>query len=710
MKTLLKLLLGLLLFVAVVVVAAVIILPRVIDPNDYRPQIAKAVEDATGRQLAIPGQIELSVFPWLGLRLGHLELSNAPGFGDEPFAAIDGASIRVKVLPLLSRRLEVDKILLDGLRANLAVRADGKTNWDDLAGDTPAQQEPASQGGQIALAGIALGGIEVSNASIHYQDAASKLDLNLSPLSITAGTLFDGTATPIELTTQFTSTEPAVKGSLTFSGKLTADTDAQQYALRDLSITLNANGTTLPGGKVALAVDGDLLADLKADQLTLSKLAVRAMDVKLKGNGTVTQLTKDPQVQAKLQIETFNPRQLLAKLAVDLAPPADDKALTEFGGSLALAVTSDSAQISPLRLQLDDTTLTGELKITHFAAPAIHFTLSIDAINADRYLPASEESPAGKPAGQPTGGATAQPVNLVQALAGIATLNARGSANIGKLQVANLHLQDISATLKASNGNLNLDPLRAKLYDGSYNGKLRIALGKRKVTLRTTNALAGVQLGPLVKDVADLDLISGVAQIDSSLTAAGATSDDLLKTLDGKLGFEVTDGLLKNINIDRSVCQARAQIKGLQGKQAEACDASPDTRFTAMRASAVITKGVLRNNDLFIEQLRKGDNKFLHITGAGTVDLPNSRIDYRVKAGKVEKQADGTMKPRGTVIPVRITGTFENIKVLPDVAEAAKAEVKKKVQNKLLKKLAPKADDSPGDALKKQLLRGLFGG
>lgn len=708
MKTLLKLLLGLLLFVAVVVVAAVIILPRVIDPNDYRPQIAKAVEDATGRKLAIPGQIKLSVFPWLGLRLGHLELSNAPGFGDEPFAAIDGASVRVKVLPLLSRRLEVDKVLLDGLRANLAVKADGKTNWDDLAGATPAQQEPAPQGSQIALAGIALGGIEVSNASIRYRDAASKLDLNLSPLSITAGALSDGTATPIELATQFTSSEPAVTGSLAFSGKLAADTDTQQYALRDLAIKFTAKGAALPGGKVDLAVDGDLLADLKADQLTLSQLAVRALDVKLKGDAAVTQLTKDPQVEAKLQIETFNPRQLLARLAVDLAPPADDKALTELGGTLALAATSDSAQISPLRLQLDDTTLTGDLKVTHFAAPAINFTLSIDAINADRYLPAGDESTAGKPAGQPAQAATAQPVNLVQALAGIATLNAQGSANIGKLQVANLHLQDISATLKARNGNLDLDPLRAKLYDGTYNGKLRIALGKKAVTLRTTNTLAGVQLGPLVKDATDLDMISGVARIDSSLTTAGATSDDLLRALDGKLGFEVTDGLLKNINVDRSVCQARAGVSALQGKEAEACDASPDTRFTAMRATAVINKGVLRNDDLFIEQLRKGDNKFLHITGAGTVDLPGSRIDYRVKAGKVEKQPDGTMKPRGTAIPVRITGTFEEIKVLPDVAEAAKAEVKKKVQNKLLEKLAPKEDDSPGEALKKQLLKGLF--
>ena len=70
------------------IVAAAIIIPLVVDPNDYKDEIVSKVKETTGRDLKIQGDIGLSVFPWLGLELGALELSNAKGFGDAPFADV----------------------------------------------------------------------------------------------------------------------------------------------------------------------------------------------------------------------------------------------------------------------------------------------------------------------------------------------------------------------------------------------------------------------------------------------------------------------------------------------------------------------------------------------------------------------------------------------------------------------------------------------
>ena len=97
-------------------VAAVIIVPLVVDPNDYKEQIVNQVQKHTGRELTIGGDLELSVFPWLGVGINELALSNAPGFGDEPFAEIGLASVRVKLMPLLQSQVEVDRITLQGLR------------------------------------------------------------------------------------------------------------------------------------------------------------------------------------------------------------------------------------------------------------------------------------------------------------------------------------------------------------------------------------------------------------------------------------------------------------------------------------------------------------------------------------------------------------------------------------------------------------------
>ena len=75
MKKLLIALLGLI----VVLVVAVVVAPRVIDWNSFKPEIAQAVRDATGRDLSIDGDIELSVLPDLSFAVAGVRLSNAAG-------------------------------------------------------------------------------------------------------------------------------------------------------------------------------------------------------------------------------------------------------------------------------------------------------------------------------------------------------------------------------------------------------------------------------------------------------------------------------------------------------------------------------------------------------------------------------------------------------------------------------------------------------
>ena len=103
-----------------------------VDPNNYKNEIAAKVQDATGRQLTIIGDINYSLFPWIGVSLGKTELSNAQGFGDKPFASVDQVDIKVSVLPLFQQRLEMQKVRLHGLQAFLAKDKSGRSNWDDL--------------------------------------------------------------------------------------------------------------------------------------------------------------------------------------------------------------------------------------------------------------------------------------------------------------------------------------------------------------------------------------------------------------------------------------------------------------------------------------------------------------------------------------------------------------------------------------------------
>ena len=155
MKKLIKIIFGILVTIFVLIIAAVVILPLIITPNDYKPQIIEAVKQQTGRDLVIEGDIGLSVFPKVGLNLGRTSLSNAEGFGDQAFASMQSVNIQVALMPLLDKKVEMDEVVLQGLALNLQRDKAGKTNWQDLAGK-PADKAPAEQPVKKARTGDAV--------------------------------------------------------------------------------------------------------------------------------------------------------------------------------------------------------------------------------------------------------------------------------------------------------------------------------------------------------------------------------------------------------------------------------------------------------------------------------------------------------------------------------------------------------------------------
>ena len=105
--------LGFILTLSIVLALAVVLLPRWFNPNDYRDDIELQLNKATGREIALDGNLQLSVFPWLGVRTEAVKVSQPREIGGD-FMRIDSAQIRLQLMPLLNRRIELDTILLDG--------------------------------------------------------------------------------------------------------------------------------------------------------------------------------------------------------------------------------------------------------------------------------------------------------------------------------------------------------------------------------------------------------------------------------------------------------------------------------------------------------------------------------------------------------------------------------------------------------------------
>ena len=117
--------------VVVLLVVAVVIVASTFDPNDYKTVATDAFAARTGRTLTIDEDLRLTYFPWLAVETGGVTIGSAPELGGaaQPFATARRVAARVKLLPLLSRRVEVGTVELEGLTLNLARDAALRGNW-----------------------------------------------------------------------------------------------------------------------------------------------------------------------------------------------------------------------------------------------------------------------------------------------------------------------------------------------------------------------------------------------------------------------------------------------------------------------------------------------------------------------------------------------------------------------------------------------------
>ncbi len=96
----------LILIVIAVLLLALFAFVATFDANNYKSEIIEQVEEATGRDFTIDGEINLSIFPWVGLKVDDVALGNEKGFKAAQFASIKQLDIRVNVLPLLKKGLK----------------------------------------------------------------------------------------------------------------------------------------------------------------------------------------------------------------------------------------------------------------------------------------------------------------------------------------------------------------------------------------------------------------------------------------------------------------------------------------------------------------------------------------------------------------------------------------------------------------------------
>jgi AsmA protein len=656
------------------VVIAMFAVSLFFDPNDYKAEIAAAVEESTGRALTLEGDLELELFPRLRIAVGEAALANAAGFGEEPFARIQSARLQLGLIPLiLSQSLQIDEARLEGVTLNLARDAQGRDNWQDLgaaaATAEPAAPEPqAPPSPEAAEATMTMtfevDAIVIDNAEVNWVDAAAGTRWQLADFNLELADLEPDTAFPMSISFALTGDELAI--NLAAEMQATLGLDDNIYTFQDLVVDIDGNGAAWPGGEGAVALSFDTLtANLGEESLDLQGLALEFLNLNVTGNLSGRQLFTGLSLTGAVEIAEFDPRELMDAFSVAIEI-ADPDVLRRVSATAELAYDANRMMLEQMSLTLDDSALTGA---AGYRGETLSFDLTIDSINVDRYLPPAED-----PAQEEEG--SLDEVDLP--LDALRDFDAAGRMAVGALQFSGLSFSDVAFQLSAQDGRVRFTP-SASLYGGRYAGEIGIDVQADTALLTLEQQLTEVDAGALAEELLDSRMFTGAANLQMDLSATGANLGDVRRALDGNVTFALTDGTWEGIDMWYEMRRAKALFDRVDAPARDAGD--PRTPFSRISATGVIEDAVLTNRDL------SANLDFMTLTGAGTVNLLTDEMSFDLTARVADGervQADPLMADLvGDELPLRVRGSLTAPSVSPDYSAMVRAEVQERVDERV---------------------------
>jgi len=309
--------------------------------------------------------------------------------------------------------------------------------------------------------------------------------------------------------------------------------------------------------------------------------------------------------------------------------------------------------------------------------------------------PGDAKSAAARPATQE--GWSDDPIDV----SGLEAVDASMALRVEGIAARKLKIGKSSLAVTLKNGRLTANLSEMALYGGKGKALIEVNGAARVPTVSQSLSLTGVQAAPFLTDAMGLDRIEGTASADMAVTTRGRSQKDMVSALDGTGKVTFLDGAIRGINLAamaRNVASAFAEANSGQAQK---------TDFAELSGSYKITNGIVANKDLLLK------SPLLRITGAGTVDLPRRRLEYRVVpkvVGTLQGQG-GQADVKGVTVPILVKGPWDRLKYQPDLAGAV-TEKLKQVKDpedamKLLEGLK-KDDGSGGIGKPKDVLKRLF--
>jgi AsmA protein len=637
-----------------IVVIAVLIFAATFDVNSYHDRIQSELETQLGRKVTL-GQMHLGLFP-PRFRVQDLAIADDPSFNSQrPFVQTSELDVSVKLLPLLHKDVEVDSINLFQPRAELIKNRQGIWNFASL-GKKSAPSQPSSSSQTLSLGELTVkdGQVALTDQKQPTRSVYDHIDLTLRdfapnhPFSVDVAAHLPGTG-------------------------------AQE-------IQLQGKGGPIADNPVSTPFDGTLAlkqVTIAGFQQFLNNPALVNTDGVLSGE------TKISSQGGKVTASGHTSADNVKVHGIDLGYPiVADYDVTD-------DLNSDLLTLRGTTVKLGSTPLTVNGTVNSGSTPA-KLDVNVKAANvsiADAVKLAAASGVAFAPGVAVTGTVNAD----IHASGTADQLALNGSVNGRDIQASG---KDLAKPVQVNAVNLALTPAEIRsdnfnVNSGNTNVAVQFALRQYMTKTPTVDAAVKAPNAGLPEvlsmakayGVTSLNNVTGEGTLNLDLRAAGpvasVASNAIMKAVNGTIALAFNNVKYTGSNASSELSKIAGFLKPSSSGQSNV------TNISKLTGNIAVKSGIAQTNNL------QAVLDIGNLGVVGTANLVDQTLNLHANAvlSKESSQQAGGTSVGGfmqtalannngeLVIPVIITGTFQQPRFAPDVQQLAQMKLKGIVPN-----------------------------
>jgi len=607
----------------VVLVLGVLAAVLLIDPDDYRDEIAERASATLGREVRLDGPMSLKVLPRLALDIESVTVGNPAAFSEAPpLARVGRARASMRILPLLQGRLETGSIALDSVELVIASLPDGASNLDGLLADSEASETDAAPD----LSGLDLGALSLSDMTLTQLDLASGAQSTLRLDALDLDGFRAGQSSRLSLSGRFGDQQGDALIIESLSALLTVAADLSRIDLADLALDYE-----LP----ALAASGQAEAEL---QVNLGE-----------GLGLV--------------LQAFETRLNLGQRRAGLR--LNEPLILELAERIDLALNNATLMLDDQELKLS-----GELRLAD--ALSGQFDVSGDRIDLRPWLAQADSSEPSAPGGDEDG--------APQDFSALRTLDLRFGLALETLVLSDrLSLSPVAAEARLRDGRLLLSPMNAGLFGGRFDGRVEVDFTADPPTVSLAPQLVDVAVARLVELVSDTAVLSGLGNVEVDLDFKGLDPQTMLSSLNGSGGLSIQSGALEGVDL-RALINEELTVSNLANVSRAF---GGRTEFETLSAQIEVRDGVVELPAMNLSAAGYGASGQGRIDlGAGQVDYA---LNLALGPELTERLPRSLRQSTGGTIPLRISGAMTAPMVTVDINRLLEGALRRELEDRLFR-------------------------